>query len=86
MDSCKMKPEDLATLMRKAEKVAAYFRKLAGRCHQRNLLTTDPLKVAADEMEQAAEKYRTAVWARGKEAGIDSPWLSAGKLRVREEP
>ena len=82
MDSRRLAPEDLAKLMRKAEQVASYFRRLAGRCHQRNLLKTGPLKVAADEMERAAEKYRSAVWALGAEQGMKSPYLSDGKLHV----
>ena len=84
MDSRKLPPEDLAKLMRKAEAIASYLRKLAGRCHQRHLLKSDPLKIAADEMEQAAENYRTAVWALGEEVGVACPYPSDGKVIMRK--
>ncbi|HEV2292456.1 MAG TPA: hypothetical protein VGR35_01290 [Tepidisphaeraceae bacterium] len=79
MDSRKFNPADLAKLMRKANDIAAYFRRLSGRCHQRHLLTTDPLRIAADQMEQAAEKYRAAVWQLGEEAGVTDQYGSDGE-------
>ena len=74
VDSRKLNPADLAKLMRKANDVAAYFRRLSGRCHQRHLLKSDPLKIAADEMVQAAEEYRAAVWQLGAEAGVTNSY------------
>ncbi len=47
------------------------------------MLTTDPLKVAADDMVRAAEQYRAAVWALGAEVGVECPYPNAGEIRVR---
>jgi hypothetical protein len=86
MHSRNLEREVLAKLMRKSEQVASYFRKLAERCHQRNMLKSDPLKIAAHETLEAAEKYRAAVWAPGAGAGIKCPYPSDGKLHLARPP
>jgi hypothetical protein len=68
-------------LLRKAVAVAAYFRSLAGQCHQCHFPVDDPLKVAADDALIALERYERRLRAIGAVRGVTNPW--AGEYRRR---
>jgi hypothetical protein len=76
MRSDGLNEKQVAKLMRQSKKVLAYFERLAGRCHQKHMLSDDPLKVAADDMREAARRYHARMADIGRRHEIADPWES----------
>lgn len=76
MRSDALNEKQVAKLMRQSKKVLAYFERLAGRCHQKHMLSDDPLKVAAEEMRDAARTYERRLREMGRRRAVTDPWAS----------